>query len=406
MVATAVAATAFTAPAQAAPAQAGTGQAGTAQQQTRTAQTSTAHDRTQQALDALVRAGATGVTAAVTDRDGVWKGTAGLGDTATSTPRGANDRFRIGSVTKTFVATVLLQMEAEGRLDLDDTVEKHLPGLVRGNGNDGRKITVRQLLNHTSGLFNYTSDPEFAQRNLFAPGFFERRYDTHTPRDLVRVALKHRPDFAPGAGHSYSNTGYILAGMIIEKAGGNSYEHEIRERIIKPLKLRATILPGTNPRLPAPSARNYSSLTPDPAAPAVHDVTEHNMTWGWAAGDMISTTTDLNRFFGALMRGRLLPQRQLDAMLTAVPSSSHPLYSGYGLGIYTVRNACGAELWSHSGGVVGAGTEAVTTRDGRHTLTYNVNDDQVSRLSQVSVVDAEFCGTSTSDSTERRVPLR
>ncbi|MQS37844.1 serine hydrolase domain-containing protein [Streptomyces katsurahamanus] len=357
------------------------------------------HQATQRAMDAMVEAGAVGVTAAAKDREGRWKGVSGVGDREAGTPRGADDRFRIGSVTKTFVATVLLQMEAEGKLDLDDTVERHLPGLVRGNGNDGRKITVRQLLNHTSGLYNYTSDLAFQNRNLYAPGFLTHRYDTHAPRDLVKVALAHKPDFAPGTKHFYSNTGYIVAGLIIEKISGNSYEHEVAQRVIKPLGLRATSLPKGDPKLPSPSARNYSKLSPDPGASTVHDVTAHNMSWGWAAGDAISTTGDLNRFFSALLRGKLFPAEQLTAMKQAVPAPDDQLYSAYGLGIYKVRTSCDAELWSHSGGAVGAVTEAVTTPDGRHTFTYNANSDFGVTL---GIVNAEFCGDGGTP--ERRAP--
>ncbi|GAA2233249.1 serine hydrolase domain-containing protein [Streptomyces amakusaensis] len=375
LVAAAVAVTAFTVPAQA---RTGVGSDGE--------KAGKAHQKTQQALDALVTSGLPGVTAGVRDKNGVWQGTAGVGDLRTGKARGADDRFRIGSVTKTFVATVLLQMEAEGKLSLDDSVEKHLPGVVRGNGNDGRQITVRQLLNHTSGIFNYTSDPEFARKHLTAPGFLTHRYDTLAPMDLVKVGLSHKPDFAPGTKHSYSNTGYALAGLIIEKISGSTYEDEVRERIIKPLALRATSLPGNNPHLPKPSARNYSTLS-DPTATEFYDVTAHNMSWGWAAGDMISTTGDLNRFLSALMRGKLFPAKQLKAMKTAVPAPGDPLYTGYGLGIYNPHNSCNTTLWGHSGGTPGAVTEAVSSPDGRHTVSYSVNSEGGG-----GVIDAEFCG--------------
>ncbi|MFE7133246.1 serine hydrolase domain-containing protein [Streptomyces sp. NPDC057638] len=359
------------------------------------------HQATQRAMDAVVAAGVPGVQAGAKDARGVWKSTSGVGDRETGTPRGTNDRFRIGSITKTFVATVLLQMEEEGRLDLDDSVETWLPGLVRGNGNDGRKITVRQLLNHTSGLFDHTSDAAFVQRNLLAPGFLTHRYDTHRPEDLVRVGLSHRPDFAPGTRHSYSNTGYILAGLIIGKVGGNSYEHEIRERVIKPLKLRATSLPRTNPHLPQPSGRGYSRLSLDPAATTVYDVTAHNMSWGWSAGDMISTPGDINRFLSALMRGELLSPKSLAAMKTGVPTPQDELYSSYGLGLYTLRTTCDRKIWGHSGGTAGSLTEAATTEDGRHSFTYNQNGD----WAYGDIVSAEFCGT-TGGAARASRPLR
>ncbi|MFJ2769581.1 serine hydrolase domain-containing protein [Streptomyces sp. NPDC087300] len=357
------------------------------------------HAATQREMDALVAAGTPGVTAAAVEKGAVWKGTSGVGDLRTGAPRGTEDRFRMGSITKAFVATVLLQMEAEGRLDLDDTVEHWLPGVVRGNGNDGRAITVRQLLNHTSGLFNYTDDTDFQHRNLLA-GFPEHRYDTHSPRELIRVALAHEPDFAPGARHSYSNTGYVLAGLIIEKVSGHSYGHEVRERVIEPLGLRSTSLPGTDPSLPKPSGRAYSKLSRDPAATKIYDVTENNMSWAWAAGEGVSTTGDLNRFFSALLRGELMPAKQLAAMKKTVPTPDNDLYSGYGLGLYKARTSCGAELWGHTGGTPGSGTEALSTSDGRHTLTYNVNGDW-NNLG--GVADAEFCGKVGADARKGRV---
>ncbi|XVV32819.1 serine hydrolase domain-containing protein (plasmid) [Streptomyces sp. CA-100214] len=139
------------------------------------------HEATRQAIEAAVRAGVPGVAAEARDADGVWRTGVGVGDLRTGKARGAADRFRVGSITNTFVATVLLQMTAEGKLSLDDTVERHLPGVVTGNGNDGRTVTVRQLLNHTSGLFDYLSEPSYYQKYVLGDGFLRHRYDTLTP---------------------------------------------------------------------------------------------------------------------------------------------------------------------------------------------------------------------------------
>lgn len=346
------------------------------------------HQATQQALDAIVKGGTPGVIAQTRDANGVWNGRAGVGDRETGEPRNANDRFRIGSITKTFVATVLLQMEAERKLDLDDSVEKWLPGLVRGNGNDGRAVTVRQLLNHTSGIYNYTNDPQFQANRLVGEGFLRNRFQRMEPEGLVKVAMGHRPDFAPGARHSYSNTGYILAGLIIEKVSGNSYEHEVRDRIVKPLGLRATTLPKHRVQLPEPSSRAYSTVFRDPQQ-GTYDVTEQNTTWGWSAGDMVSTTGDLNRFMSALIRGKLLPKAQLTAMKTTVPDPDVP-GGGYGLGIGHTTTSCGVKVWGHNGGLHGSLSDAVTTEDGRHSLAANQNGDWIV---SANVLDAEFCGT-------------
>ncbi|ANW17590.1 serine hydrolase domain-containing protein [Streptomyces clavuligerus] len=381
--AAAVAFTVLTGPAQALDQGPGQGQ-GRAQGQAQE-QGSGKRSHTQQALDELVRAGAVGVVARSEKQGAVWKGTAGVADRTTGKPRKANEHFRIGSITKTFVATVLLQLEAEGRLSLDDTVERHLPGLIRDGGNDGRKITVRQLLNHSSGLPEYLRNQTFYDRYINLPGFLENRYTQHSPADLVRTGMALGQDFAPGTRFSYSNTGYIVAGMIVEKVTGNRYEDEIRERIAEPLKLRGTGSPGTATGIPRPSARGYG-VGPDGT---LHDLTELSPTVAWSAGDMISTTADLNRFFGALLGGKVLPKKQLNAMKTTLPDPNG-FIEGYGLGLYTTTTKCGTKLWGHAGGIMGWGADAVTTEDGRHTLAASANGGADGFE---PVVDAEYCGT-------------
>ncbi|MYZ36243.1 MULTISPECIES: serine hydrolase domain-containing protein [unclassified Streptomyces] len=350
--------------------------------------TAAAHRATQEALDAAVEEGVPGALARAEDRKGVWNGNAGVADRTTGRERLPQDRFRVGSITKTFVATVLLQLEAEGRVDLDDTVDSVLPGVVRGNGHDGRRITLRQLLNHTSGVFNYTEDEELQQK-IFGDGFFEHRYDTREPRELVDIALAHRPEFAPGTGWSYSNTNFILAGMAVEKLTGRPYATEIERRILRPLGLRATTVPATDPRMPQPSGRAYSTLSPDPAAP-VHDVTELNPSVAGAAGGMISNPADLNRFYSALMKGRLLPKQQLKEMRTTVSMGDEapPAYR-YGLGLQVQELPCGETVWGHGGGINGSSSAAVTTADGRHSLSLNFNADRTGDAG--AVVEAEFC---------------
>ncbi|MCM2387282.1 serine hydrolase domain-containing protein [Streptomyces albipurpureus] len=368
----ALAATAFTAPAQAS--SGGTGDA----------PAPSGHTATQQALEAIVRGGIPGVTGQAVTRDGVWKGTAGVGNLKTGAPRGAEDRFRIASITKTFVATVMLQLESEGRLDLDDRVEKWLPGVVRGHGHDGRKITVRQLLNHTSGVFDFINDPAYGRKYL-EPGFLKHRFDTRTPQVAVAAAMANPPTSAPGTEYAYSNTNYVLAALIMEEATGSTYEHEVRERIIKPLKLRATVMPGNSSLMPKPSSRAYSKVTRDPAATRIYDVTLQNASQTWAEGDMISSAGDLNRFFGALMRGKLLSATQLKAMKTTPPNSD------YGLGIERLTASCGTRVWGHGGGWIGSLSYAMTTEDGSHSFAFNLNGDW-SSAGMGEAMEAEFCG--------------
>ncbi|MGK5627871.1 serine hydrolase domain-containing protein, partial [Streptomyces sp. URMC 123] len=325
------------------------------------------HPATQNALDAITRAGTPGVLARV-DRGGeVWRGASGVADLRTGRPRLPQDRFRTGSLTKPFTATVLLQLAAEPRyrLSIDDTVDRWLPGLVRGNDNDGRRITLRQLLQHTSGLYDYLDDERFLAKYT-GEAFLAHRYDGATPEELVRIGLAHPPRFAPGEDWHYSNTNYILAGilagMVIEKATGNTYASEVKRRVIEPLGLRGTTVPGTSSSIPGPHGRHYSTLyVKDPAAPA-HDVTSLNPSVSGASGEIISTTRDLNVFFRALLRGELLPPAQQKDMFT-----TRALKGGgsYGLGVRSqTLTACGVTVWGHSGEITGSVTRTAATRDG------------------------------------------
>ncbi|MBD0747334.1 serine hydrolase [Streptomyces sp. CBMA152] len=347
------------------------------------------HTATQQAMDAAVHDGVPGVVG-VAQHDGrTWSGDSGVADLTTGRERQAPDRFRVGSITKTFVATVMLQLEAEGKLSLDDTVDHWLPGVVEGNGHDGTKITLRQLLSHTSGIFNYTEDKDF-QTKVFGPEFLKHRYDTYAPQQLVAIAMAHKPDFAPGTSWHYSNTNFVLAGMVIQKATGHSYASEIDHRILGPLHLRSTTLPGTDARMPKPSGRAYSKLARETTGPT-YDVTELNPSIASSAGEVISNSGDLNRFYRALLTGKLLPQRQLKEMTTTVPLGSGSADSGYGLGLMRNKLPCGTEVWGHDGGIHGSSSVALTTKDGRHSLAFNFNGDWSG--DSVAVVLAEFCGT-------------
>ncbi|GHG93313.1 serine hydrolase domain-containing protein [Streptomyces lanatus] len=344
------------------------------------------HGATRTAIEAAVADGVPGVTATVRDGHGTWSATAGVGDLETGEPRSAHDRYRVASITKTFVATVLLQLEAEGRLSLDDTVEEWLPGVVRGNGHDGSRITLRQLLNHTSGIYDYLADPDFQQTYMAAEGFLEHRYDQREPEYFIAIAMTHEPYFAPGTSWKYSNTNYALAGRVIEKATGNGYGDEIRRRIIRPLHLKATSVPGTRVTLPSPSSRAYAKLARTATGPT-YDVTELNPRLAYGSGEMISSSADLIRFYTALLRGGLLPPEQLKEMKTTVESRGT---NRYGLGLVDRPLSCGVHVWGHDGGIHGSNTDAVTTADGRHALAFNFNGDWSGDAD--AVIEAEFCG--------------
>ncbi|MFF9812138.1 serine hydrolase domain-containing protein [Streptomyces sp. NPDC014006] len=346
------------------------------------------HDATRAAVRAQVAAGVPGVTVTAQDGRHTWKDTAGVGDLRTGAPRSTADRYRVGSITKTFVATVLLQLEAEGRLSLDDSVEKWLPGVLDTNGYDGSKITVRMLLNHTSGVFNYTTDDAVIRTYFTKDGFYAHRFDRMTPGRLLAIALAHRPDFAPGTSWNYSNTNYLLAAQIVEKVTGRPYGEEIRRRVIAPLHLTGTSVPGTRPALPQPSSRAYGKLARETTGPT-YDVTELNPALAYGSGEMVSDSADLNRFYRALLGGALLPPQQLKEMKTTVKAGDIP-DAGYGLGLIDRKLSCGVHVWGHDGGIHGSSSVAVTTADGRHSLALNLNGDWTGDTD--AVVEAEFCG--------------
>ncbi|MGP3950398.1 serine hydrolase domain-containing protein [Streptomyces sp. 7N604] len=365
--------------------------------------TPTARPGVRASVRRLVTAGEAPGAAALSQDEGrgSWFGTAGVADLRSERRMLAGDRFRAGSITKTFVATVVLQLAGEGRLRLTDTVADHLPGLVRGNGNDGRRITVRQLLGHTSGLFNYTDDPALAKR-LFVSGSRERP-DTYTPEQLVRTALQHAPYFPPGAAYRYSNTDYILLGLVVEKVTGRPYAEEIERRILRPLGLTGTSFPGTRTSLPDPHGRAYSTLSPDASgggasdgpdsadsadgADSAADVTRLDPSSAGAAGEAVSTLGDLNRFLRALLDGGLLRPEQLREMRDTSGSGG-----AYGLGLFPVRLRCGVALWGHNGTIKGSYVRVLGTPDGAHVLAYRLNTDTTPSLpAETRLLEAEFC---------------
>ncbi|MGX1562281.1 serine hydrolase domain-containing protein [Streptomyces sp. NPDC055506] len=346
------------------------------------------HEATRQAVRAAVADGVPGVTVTVRRGHGTWAATAGVGDLKTGKPRSTADHYRVGSVTKTFVATVVLQLEAEGLLSLDDTVEEWLPGVVRGNGHDGRRITLRQLLNHSSGIFDYLRDTGFQQKYMTPDGFMKHRFDKASPEEAIAIAMANKPHFdEPGTSFAYSNTNYVLAARVIEKAtGSDDYADEIERRIIAPLKLSSTSVP-TRVTLPRPSSRTYSKLAKTDTGPT-YDVTELNPRLAYGSGQMVSSSADLTRFYSALLRGELLPPEQLEEMKTTVPSSRET--SRYGLGLVDRKLGCGVHVWGHDGGIFGSNSDAVTTEDGRHSLAVNFNGDWSG--STDAIIEAEFCG--------------
>ena len=345
----------------------------------------------QRDLDAITATGVPGVLAEVRTGDRQLRGTSGVADLDSRQPVDGNGFFRIGSNTKTFLSVVVLQLVAEHWLSLDDTVGHWLPGVVHGNGNDGGTITVRELLQHTSGLHNYTDD---LQAQITSPEAYRQlEFRRFSRPDLLDIALAHRPDNAPGAAWNYSNTNYILLGMIIEKVAHDSWENQVTRRIIVPLGLRHTYAPGTSTRLPAPHATGYLIFDKNTRI----DTTAENMSWAGSAGALISTAADLTRFWSAIGRGALLGPAQTREMRQTVPatggdSASVP-GSRYGLGIFFIPLSCGGGYWSHEGDVPRYNTIGAVSSDGRTTVALSVNsnvDDPV-LAAEYHLVDHVMC---------------
>ncbi|WP_216212676.1 serine hydrolase domain-containing protein [Amycolatopsis aidingensis] len=309
-------------------------------------------DPLRESVDGLVRAGFPAVVAYARDGTRQRRLSAGTADTATGEPATVWHRFRIASNTKAFTATVLLQLVGEGKLSLVDTVHELLPGVLRGNGYRPGRITLRQLLNHTSGVYDPASTPEF-----FAP-YLEHGDRGHVipPREVVRRAGAHGPAFAPGERTGYSNTNYLLAGMIIERVTGNDVVTEIRDRILWPLGLHRTTFPVNDPRIAGPHLHGYDL--------AGEDLTVFSPSYDWTAGAMISTVDDLARFQRALLNGELLEPEQQRLLESGG--------EGYGLGVEIVRLPCGQDrpviAVGGTGGGPGYTSIALSTADGKRQL--------------------------------------
>ncbi|MFI1292266.1 serine hydrolase domain-containing protein [Streptomyces sp. NPDC020792] len=317
------------------------------------------------------------------DHPTVYKATEGVADRRTGDWINTAHRFRIGSVTKTFSAVVLLQLAAEGRVKLDDPVNRYLPGLLPDD-----RITVRHVLGHRSGLYDY-SDEMFARS---VSGFEAVRTKVFTYRQLLALSLKHPRTHVPGTAYAYSNTNFVVAGLLIEKLTGHSVRTAYENRIIKPLKLSGTFYVHPSMKIPGRYAHGY--LTPDEARSPLVDATEQTMSWAQSAGALISSTRDLNTFFSALLGGRLLPPAQLDQMERWIPAGTA---QAYGLGLRRRDLSCGVSVYGHTGAVQGYYTYAFTSKDGRRSLAAlaSTSNNGAVHLTMLRTLESAFCGKRT-----------
>jgi D-alanyl-D-alanine carboxypeptidase len=340
----------------------------------------------QRALDRVVAAGAPGAAVLVRDGDRTVRLASGNGNLAPKAPIRVSDRFRIGGITKSFTAAVVLQLAGEKKLALGDTVEKWLPGVI----SNGNAISIRQLLNHTSGIYNYSAD-----ESILAPYMQGNLTQVFDPRTGVQVAAAHGPVFAPGSQLLYSNTNYLLLAMIVETATGKSFASELRARIFKPLGLRNTSY-ATQSEIAGSYTHGYLFGENGP-----FDVTPLSPTLYGASGAILSNAIDVARFYRALLQGRLLTPKQLKAMQTIDPVATGGvpdagiLGGGWGLGLLREKFPCGP-AWGHDSEIPGYMKAAWSSKDGDRQVVVVVNSffdpDQPVTRAMRKVLTTAYCG--------------
>ncbi len=303
-------------------------------------------------IQTLVDNGYPGALAAKTDKDGDAVGaTAGKGNLSTGEAPPLDGEVRIASNTKTFVAVLIMKMVEEGKVKLDEPIETYLPGIVKGQGVDGKKITVRQLLQHTSGL------PEFGDGQL---DYFAIRNDYVSPRDVLDGVLSRPAQFAPGAKFQYNNANYVILGLLAERVAKRPIAEQIEAKIVKPLGLKHTYMPGPGEKA-IRGKHPHGYHTRDGKPGKLEDITEADPSWEWAAGSMISTPSELNKFMQSVFDGSLLSQASIAEMKKSVPA---PEMGGeYGLGLIGHKSSCGV-VWGHSGNNPGYHSLSAVRSDG------------------------------------------
>ncbi|MEV7208527.1 MULTISPECIES: serine hydrolase domain-containing protein [unclassified Streptomyces] len=322
----------------------------------------------QYATAALVRVGTPG---------GDWHGSAGVRDLTGDGPARPDARFRAGSITKVVTAATVLRLAAQDEIDLDAPVQSYLPDLFTPEFE--QPISVRHLLNHTSGI-----KPGDGFGDDFAE-VYAHRYETLTPQQVAASAIAKGPeDFVPGTRQQYLNINYTILGLLIEKVTGRSYASQATRLVLRPAGMHHTYFPGTDPRIRGPHNRGYQAVERPDGTTELVDVTEWNQADRWAAGDMISTTADLERLLTKLFRGKIVPQPELEEMFTTptgVPGATMSAGLEY-------QEADGQVFWGKSGARYGYNAFIGGTRDLSRTLVYSVNSTDAKGTARNPVADA------------------
>jgi D-alanyl-D-alanine carboxypeptidase len=317
-------------------------------------------DAIAQRLDAAIEqtmkaANIPGAIVGVWGPDGDYVRAFGVADKANGQPMNADFYHRIGSVTKTFTVTAVLQLAEQGKVGLDDPVGKYVDGVP-----DGDRITLRQLARMQSGLANYTESTAFQQAMFADP----RR--PFTPQELLGFGFAEPPKFPPGQGFEYSNTNTVLLGVLVEKLSGQPLHDYIRDHIVTPLGMSHTNFPTTN-AFPEPHAQGYTVQTADGKEATA---TDWDPSWAWAAGAMISTLEDLHIWAPALATGKLLTPEMQAQRLQTVGAEGLPPQDGYGLGIFNLGGWIG-----HNGSLPGYQTVVVHLPERQMTMVIEINTD-------------------------------
>lgn len=300
--------------------------------------------------DNAIAAGIPGVTLAIQAGNQTVKLARGIEDSATGAPMTTAHHVRMGSVAKSFLASIVFQLVDEGKISLSDTVESQLPGMVTSN----KGATIEQVLRLQSGIFDHASDARYLTPYL--EGHFEYAY---TPQALIALSNDHPPVFAPGARFDYSNTNYVIIGLIIEKITGKSLSDVVAERITRPLGMNETTMP-LGSEIEAPAAHGYLVGTGDPI-----DVTGISASSAYGHGNVVSTPADMNVFYGALVAGKVVSAAHLPAMFT--PDAS--ITTRYGIGVWT-NDAMPCGQWiGHDAASPGFDSSSQARRDGRRQFS-------------------------------------